>query len=89
MPLTAKDYEAALFVQDACNLSGVIHSWSEIVSRIWKEADKLGKGTDWVNRHPINILFASKVASLTDCERTFEFSKAYAYCEKRKENDQM
>jgi hypothetical protein len=60
----------AIIVQDAVNLSGVLHSFSEIVSEVvWPEARKQGKGTDFVNRHPIVTLFLSTLASLngTDC----------------------
>jgi len=78
--LGQKDYQDAIFVQDACNLSGVVRAWSRLVGKIWEDAELMGKGTDWVNKHPINVLFASKVASLTGCEIPSEFSKAYDCC---------
>jgi hypothetical protein len=77
----------AITVQDAVNLSGVLHSFSEIVTEvIWPEARKQGKGTDFVNRHPIVTLFLSKLASLngTDCLCTHclaRFSDANRECE--------
>jgi hypothetical protein len=37
-----------------------------------------GLDTDAQNRHPINVLFASKVASLTGCMNGF--SQAYTAC---------
>ena len=52
-------------VQDACNLSGVVHSMDETMSDLWAMARALGKGTDWVNNHPICRLYASKIAHLT------------------------
>jgi hypothetical protein len=83
MALEKADYQGAMDVQDACNLSGVLHSWSKLVTRIWEEARTLGHGTDWVNRHPINVLYASKVSSLTGAELISDmsaFSKAYDAC---------
>ena len=57
--------QTALDVQDACNLSGVLASFKEIVHEvIWPEANKLGKGTEYVNTHPIVTLFLSKLCSL-------------------------
>lgn len=81
--LTSEDYKQAIRVQDACNLSGVVHSWSKMISKIWEEANAGKKGTEWVNTHPINVMFASKVASLTGCEATESFSEAYAACQDR------
>lgn len=78
--LTKKDYQTALDVQNACNLSGVIHSWDNIVSRIWEQANAEGEGTDWVNRHPINVLFSDKVAQLTGSHGDENFHQAYEYC---------
>src|ERR1700726_975979 len=57
--------QTALDVQDACNLSGVVASFKEIVHEvIWPEARRLGKGTEWVNSHPVVTLFLSKLCSL-------------------------
>jgi len=60
----------SLDVQDACNLSGVVASFHDVVmNTLWPEARRLGKGTEWVNRHPIVTLFIDKLASLnrTQC----------------------
>jgi hypothetical protein len=54
----------AIAVQDAVNLSGVAHSFAEAVSAIWDEARRQGRGTDWVNAHPVVTLFLDKVADL-------------------------
>jgi hypothetical protein len=53
----------ALAVQNACNLSGVVHGWSRSISRLRELLPDLG--TDGYNRHPINQLWASKVHDLT------------------------
>ncbi len=59
--------QAALDVQDACNLSGVILKFSEVCQALWDEANESTtgrRGTNWVNTHPISILFADKIAHL-------------------------
>lgn len=59
----------ALECQDACNLSGVLASFKEIVHEVlWPEARRLGKGTDFVNTHPIVTLFLDKLASLNQSQ---------------------
>jgi 2-oxoglutarate dehydrogenase complex dehydrogenase (E1) component-like enzyme len=58
----AKD---AITVQDACNLSGVVYSWARHMNVICELSHRENQGTDWRNHHPINKLFASKVAALT------------------------
>ena len=72
-----RDYEDALMVQSACNLSGVVHSFSEILSRLVKEAQEQGKGTAWINTHPICILFAEQIKHLT----TSDYFQAHKICE--------
>lgn len=68
----------AIVVQDACNLSGVVHKFSQILTEVlWPEARKQEKGTDWVNRHPISIMFTDKIASLSCRGSLVDFSKAY------------
>ena len=74
-----RDYEDALMVQSACNLSGVVHSFGEILSRLVKEAQKQGKGTDWINTHPICVLFAEQISHLTIGET--DYFKAHKICE--------
>jgi hypothetical protein len=55
----------ALAVQDACNLSGVVHGFSRSISRLRALLEAEGKGgTDAVNGHPICQLWADKIASL-------------------------
>lgn len=57
--------QTALDCQDASNLSGVLASFKAIVHEVlWPEARRLGKGTDWVNEHPIVALFLDKLVDL-------------------------
>src|SRR6266436_2319043 len=59
----------ALDVQNASNLSGVLHSLDEIVSDvIWPGARRQANGTAYVNSHPIVTLFLHKLTSLNGCE---------------------
>jgi hypothetical protein len=75
--LAAGDYQRALDVQDACNLSGVVNSFSSALSKIWEECRKVdGRGTKWVNEHPISILYSSKIASLSGSEVSARFSRS-------------
>lgn len=65
----------ALNVQDASNLSGVLKSFHETVSELKKLCPELSSAE--INNHPVVILFASKVASLTGNDSASAFSKAY------------
>jgi hypothetical protein len=74
-----RDYQDALMVQSACNLSGVTHSFSKILFKLIKEAQEQGKGTDWVNKHPICVLFAEQISHLAKGD----YFDAYKVCEER------
>lgn len=65
----------SLAVQDACNLSGVVLGWGRAISRLRELLPNVG--TDAINRHPINVLWASKVASLTRCHNVSALSDAF------------
>lgn len=54
--------QTAIELQDACNLSGLIHRWSRDISHLRQHCDA---AHTQVNVHPINVLWASKVVSLT------------------------
>jgi len=72
----------AIEVQNACNLSGVLASFKEIVHEvIWPEARRIGKGTEWVNTHPIVTLFLSKLCSLNRGYFECDYMHASDACE--------
>lgn len=73
MKLSKKDFDNALMVQDACNLSGVVFSFAEIMQKICDDTS----GTQEKNSHAICVLFASKIMALTKCDDTSVFEKAY------------
>lgn len=74
--------KTSIVVQDACNLSGVVHAFSEAISAVRDEAYKIGEGTDWINSHPICILFSDKISSLTKNHFGNNFFTAYNEVEK-------
>jgi hypothetical protein len=78
MSVRKEDYQTALNSQSACNLSGVVFSFAEIMQRICDEAHEKGEGTDWKNLHPICRLFAEQIAHLS--QGTSYFS-AHAACQ--------
>lgn len=83
--LTKKDYRDAIEVQNAVNLSGVVHSFNSVLSKIWDEVheNKIVNATEYISNHPISVLYAWKIASLSRllrCEDFAAFSKAYDQC---------
>lgn len=61
--------QQAIDVQDACNLSGVLHSLRDIVTGpIWHDMERQpARGTAFRNCHPIVLAFLDKLVSLTRC----------------------
>jgi|HubBroStandDraft_1064217.scaffolds.fasta_scaffold34755_4 hypothetical protein len=85
MPMSLQQAaKQAIECQNACNLSGVLDSFHRVVMDcIWPEARKQGKGTDFVNTHPVVYLFLDKLTSLNHrqclCNTNLdEYNKAYA-----------
>lgn len=63
-----------LQAQDACNLSGVVISFSNDIQRLrrlMQEGPSSDFSTDKLNRHPICCMWSSKIASLTSSEGDF------------------
>ena len=73
---TLKELAEEVYVaQDACNLSGVVHSWAASISRLRELLPSLD--TNGVNSHSINTLWADKVALLTGACHNHLVSGAY------------
>lgn len=68
-------FEDALFVQNAVNLSAVVHSFSRALTRL-RELHP-GESIEFFNQHPISTMYSSKIAALTDSESAVTFSQAY------------
>lgn len=65
MKTIAQLAKTALAIQDACNLSAVVHELAGAVKELWEYARMSNQGTDWVNRHPITRAYISKLVSLS------------------------
>lgn len=63
MPLTKLDYQDALYVQSACNLSGIVYSLDKVVIRVREEPDCTG--TEFVNKHPIVKMYVWQLCWLS------------------------
>lgn len=76
-------YRQTLLMLDACNLSGLAHSFSkEIVPVIWEEVLKASGGTREFNHHPLAVLWTMKMVDLAAgeclCHRCVDaFGAAY------------
>lgn len=67
--------QKAILAQDACNLSGLVFSFAQMMELICEDDRKHGHGTDWKNTHPICVLMLDKMYQLARCENNF--SRAY------------
>lgn len=74
--------QKALDVQDACNLSGVAHTFDKVVTAVFEESQRAGQGTNWRNTHPIVTMFLLKMSELNGCGSTLHesYDKAEAEC---------
>lgn len=72
----------ALNVQSAVNLSGIVHSFSLIMTDLRDILEKEENfSTTMLNEHPICILFSDKIASLTGSENSSAFGTAYNWAQ--------
>lgn len=62
------------------NITGLVRSLAEILSKIWEEAKAQGRGTDYVNQHPITRLFAEQIYYLAEPRDYYE---AIEYCKRK------
>jgi uncharacterized protein (DUF2235 family) len=68
--------QEAIDIQNASNLSGLIHGWSRAITEL--RTYYPSAGTDEINRHPINKLWAAKILDLvTYNSGEFEFGEVY------------
>lgn len=81
----------AIAVQDACNLSGVVHGFSRAITDLREALSQAKMPTDTlaINKHPICKLWASKIHDLTgmgisDCDA---YGDAYEACRKLCESE--
>jgi len=74
--------QSALAAQSACNLSGVVHSMSQAASLLRKEPDCTG--SDWINHHPVMVLYATQIGFLTNvaplASDACDYERCYKEC---------
>lgn len=66
--ITPRDYKDAMLVQDACNLSGVVISFTALLKKLrdfFENAKDPQLPVSELNRHPLAVMFVSKIHSLT------------------------
>jgi hypothetical protein len=74
-------YQSALDVQNACNLSGVLYTFANVVAELRTHLHhEVGTNfsTSMLNTHPIVVLFSNKITSLSNSEDAF--ASAYNHC---------
>jgi hypothetical protein len=76
-------YKLAIEVQDASNISGVVHSLSQVIQFI-RDNDPI-KGNAYLNSHPAIVLFVNKLSSFTGGDSHDNFSRAYKACQEHVE----
>jgi hypothetical protein len=90
MSRTMKDLAIeALAVQDACNLTGVVKGMDRALETLREILRSEGKqGNAHMNEHPISILWADKIASLTGCQQlgSDTVSAAYSWAYRMKDS---
>ena len=82
--LSSRDYQNAIDMLDGVNLSGIVRSWCLVLPKIRAVGNRTGAGTNFVNTHPISVLYATKCAELsgTSFDST-TFGPAYETCKQK------
>lgn len=68
----------SLDVQDACNISGVLHSFLEDLAAV--RAHPGNSGTDWIRRHPVVVLYVDKLFDMVGRPEYTDYAHAHDYC---------
>jgi hypothetical protein len=74
-----KEYETALLVKGVSNLSGIVHGLSQAMKLISLEAKEQGRGTEYVNNHPIVRVYLEQMKSLC----TADYAASHRSCKER------
>lgn len=64
----------ALCVQDGCNLCAISRAFARAMAAVLDDCRENGTGTDGVNRHPITVLFMSKMSHMVTGGANIDFS---------------
>ncbi len=80
----AEECRRVMGALEASNLSGVVKAMANAVSVLWDVSRAMGQGTDWVNQHPVMLLYAERAATLTHyatCANDLSlYGSAMMYC---------
>jgi hypothetical protein len=77
-----QEAKEVIALQDACNSSGVVFRLAEAMQKICEEANRLGEGTEWKNKHPILLMYVSKLDSLAyGFGDVYGFDRSYHICQ--------
>jgi len=69
----------AIQVQDACNVSGVVHGFARAMEAVMDDC----KSSDAARHHPITVLFMDKLNDMCGRELSqIEYCEAYEKCSK-------
>lgn len=60
--------------QTACNLSGVVHSFSDFMT--WLRKTYPNKDTSWYNTHNISLIFAQSINNITGVDSDIKYIDA-------------
>jgi hypothetical protein len=78
----------ALFAQSACNLGAVVHTFDRHVKLLQAQ----GKDTDWVNQHPVVLMFLNQFCHLAfgtvPDDHHGRLLTAWTLCEEAKKRDE-
>lgn len=89
---TAKYWaEKAIAAQDGGNIVGIVNLFAELVVDLNDVARVNSKSDNWVQYHPLTIMFAEKVGSLTgtnDSSTLGPFGNAYKWCKELLKNEE-
>ena len=72
----------ALLTQGACNAGGLIHSLQRAVTRLQEQMHAEGRGTEWLNRHPVLVLYVTQLAHLSGAGSEERWQQSVAMCER-------
>lgn len=71
--------QKALDASGAVNLSGVVATFARVTSDLWSLARERGHGTNWVNTHPVSVIFASVISNLSGVDHSSSLVVIHAY----------
>jgi hypothetical protein len=72
-----KHWQAAQRAEYSNNIIEIVLLLEEALQEIRDESHKLSKGVEWINTHPICVLFCAQIERLTKVNDPFIYDNAY------------